>query len=90
MTDPTVPPNSQCYVGGAGYEQYSICQPWGQQHTEVESQTTSAPAGITCRYLHELAVFPNGGHDDQVNSMSSASVWRSGAASVPDLTFGRG
>ncbi len=45
-------------------------------------------AGWLAEYLHELTIFPNGKHDDQVDSTAQMLDWFKGAAREPGGLYG--
>jgi hypothetical protein len=59
---------------------YSVYTTWGVKHAQtamIENGFVSIPqnAPWLAEYLHEMTVFPNGKHDDQVDSTAQFLDW---------------
>ena len=69
------------------YQQFDKVMRMHAQTAMIENGFVHLPkeAGWLAEYLHELTIFPNGKHDDQVDSTAQMLDWFKGAAREPGI-----
>ena len=78
----------------AGLSKVTRINPEGDKIMRLNAQTATIENGFVyipnealwrADYLHELAVFPNGRYDDQVDSTAQALAWMKQSSNVPGM-----